>query len=522
MAKKIATRSFDFPQWYQDVLAAAPDLYDESPVTGCITFGPLSTQLWDGIHSFVQQRIERMGVENIMLPTLIPESFFAREKKHVEGFAPEVAVVTHAGGGQLPEPYYVRPTSELLFVDWFTRNGRVQSHRDLPLLVNQWCSVMRWEKRPRAFLRTSEFHWQEGHCLFPTEERCRAFTLGILDMYAETAEKLLAIPVLKGEKPAHEIFPGAISTFTIESMMQDGKALQMGTSHMLSQNFLSDDDRPLVSFLDKEGQTQIPFYDSWGISTRLLGAVIMAHGDDDGIVLPPRVAPVQVTILPILGSDEMENENVMRVARSLALTVANTPSPFADDFSPPAHATGLYPLHGRSNWFEQAVGTLRVRVDTRLDTRLGEKTFYQIHSGTPVRVEIGARELAQNQCIIKSRIRGRDDALKVSLEQAPNIIAMMLRDDQATLFDRAKNRQETNTVRPRTYPELKKALAEGLWAEVPWDGTKETVAKLKADTGGATYRCFPFDCPLTAKDEIDPVSGNKCPFAKRIVVAKAY
>ncbi|MFA4846135.1 MAG: aminoacyl--tRNA ligase-related protein, partial [Patescibacteria group bacterium] len=296
---RITPKKQNFPQWYQDVLANAPDLYDESPVTGCITFGPLATKLWENIRNHFDRNIKALGVENIMLPTLIPEHFFKREKEHVEGFAPEVAVVTHAGGEKLAEPYFVRPTSELLFVDWFSRSGRVQSHRDLPVLVNQWCSVLRWEKRPRAFLRTTEFHWQEGHCLFATEKHCREFTLKILDLYAELAEELLGIPVIKGEKPAHERFPGALNTYTIEGMMQDGKALQMGTTHVLSQDFLKGTDgKPMVQFLDENEKLTVPFYDSWGASTRLLGAVVMAHGDDEGIVLPPRLAPVQVAVLP--------------------------------------------------------------------------------------------------------------------------------------------------------------------------------------------------------------------------------
>lgn len=499
----------------------APDLYDESPVTGCITFGALSTKLWGNVRQFFDDRIKAMGVENIMLPMFIPESFFAREKEHIEGFAPEVAVVTHAGGAKLPEPYYVRPTSELLFVDWYSRSGRVQSHRDLPLLVNQWCSVVRWEKRPRAFLRTSEFHWQEGHCIFATEADCRAFTLAILDLYAELCETVLAIPVVKGDKPPHEVFPGAIGTYTIESMMQDGKALQMGTSHMLSQNFLiGSDGKPLVSFLDSDEKQQVPWYDSWGLSTRVLGALFMTHGDDDGIVLPPRIAPVHATVLPIFGADEKENADVREAARALTLDVATQASPF-EPVEKPTTPT-LYPLHGRTKWFSEARGGLTVRLDEREDVRLGEKTFHQIRGGTPVRVELGARELAEHVCIIKSRIRSREEAVKVKLAEAPGVIAKMLREDQQTLFDRAKKLQVENTVSPKSYDELKDALENGKWASVAWDGKPETVAKLKADTSGGTYRCFPFDAATDAKGQKDLVSGEKSPFEKRIIVAKAY
>lgn len=520
--KTITPRATDFPQWYQDVVSRAHGLHDESPVTGCMTFGPLSTSLWQGIRSMVDARLKQMGVENIMLPLLIPEHFFQREKAHIEGFAPEVAVVTHAGGAELSERYCVRPTSELLFVDWFGRGGRVQSHRDLPLLVNQWCSVLRWEKRTRAFLRTAEFHWQEGHCLFATLEQCRTFTLAILDLYAELCESILAIPVIKGDKPPHEIFPGAIGTYTIESMMQDGKALQMGTSHMLSQNFLKQPDgKPLVSFLDADGTTQVPFYDSWGLSTRILGALIMAHGDDEGIVLPPAIAPTQVAILSIFAGNEDENESVSKAARALALAISRTASPFphrAKNVENPH----LYGLHGRSDSFEEVDGNIAVRIDMRKEMRIGDKTFHQIHTGTPVRIEIGSRDVREGVCIIKSRIRSREEAMKVPLEQAPSVVARVLAEDQDALFERSLAMRTAKTVTPTSYQELKSALEGGYFASVPWDGTNETVEKLKADTSGGTYRCFPFDAPLQAKGSVDLVSGAPSPFEKNIIVAKAY
>ncbi len=509
MAKQLITpRAQNFPQWYQDVLSHAPDLYDESPVTGCITFGSLATKLWGNIKTYMDTRLRELGVENIMLPTLIPESFFKREKEHVEGFAPEVAVVTHAGGGKLPEPYFIRPTSELLFVDWYTRSGRIQSHRDLPLLVNQWCSVMRWEKRPRAFLRTTEFHWQEGHCLFATQEQCRDFTLKILDLYADLAEKFLAIPVIKGEKAEHERFPGATGTFTIEGMMQDGKALQMGTSHMLSQNFLmGSDGKPMVSFLNQQEEQTVPFYDSWGASTRLLGALFMTHGDDDGIVLPPNVAPVQCVILPIFGSEAGENENVLKAARELAVSLSGS--------------RNIYRVHGRENGFEETSGERTIRIDAR-EARLGDKTFHQIRMGTPVRIELGARDLAEASCMIKSRIRSRDEAVKCPLSKAVEVVSKMLKEDQDTLFRKALELRKSKTVDPKNYDELKQALEDGMWALIPWDGTQKTVDTLKTDTSGGTYRCFAFDSKEDAKGMTDPVSGKPSAFEKRIYVAKAY
>ncbi len=509
MAKQLITpRARNFPQWYQDVLSHAPDLCDESPVTGCITFGPLSTALWGNIRNFLDARLKTMGVENIMLPMLIPQAFFEREKEHVAGFAPECAIVTEAGGAKLPEAYAVRPTSETLFVDWYSRSGRIQSHRDLPLLVNQWCSVMRWEKRPRAFLRTTEFHWHEGHCIFAAQEQCKIFTLAIIDLYEDLCENILAIPVIKGDKPKHEVFPGAIDTYTIESMMQDGKALQMGTSHMLSQNFLiGSDGKPMVSFLDKDEKQTVPFYDSWAVTTRLIGAMIMTHGDDDGIVLPPNIAPVQVAILPIFGSDATENEKIMKAARELAIKISGSEK--------------LYPINGRANAFEETSGTLTVRIDGR-EARLGDKTFHQIRMGTPVRIELGARDLAESSCMIKSRIRSREEAVKAPLSGAVEIIKKMLEEDQRTLFERAKKMRADKTVEPKTYDELKAALEDGKWALVPWDGTPETVAKLKAETQGGTYRCFAFDSKEDAKDMTDPISGKPSAFAKKIYVAKAY
>ncbi len=507
---RITPRAQNFPQWYQDSIGLAPDLYDESPVTGCITFGSLSTKLWGNVRRIFDRKIRALGVENIMLPMLIPQNFFAREKEHVEGFAPECAVVTEAGGAKLPEPYAVRPTSETLFVDWFSRSGRVQSHRDLPLLVNQWCSVMRWEKRPRAFLRTTEFHWQEGHCLFATEAQCRDFTLKILDLYGELAEETLAIPVIRGDKPEHERFPGGLATFAIEGMMQDGKALQMGTSHMLSQAFLKGSDgKPIVSFLNEKEEMTVPFYDSWGISTRLLGALFMAHGDDDGIVLPPNVAPVQCAVLPLFGSDPKENEKVREASQTLAKAVSG------------AGSGELIAVHGRSNWFEEVSGDLTVRLDLR-DCRLGEKTFQQIRSGTPVRIEIGPKDLAENSCVIKSRIRSREEAVKAPLAKAAEIVRTMLKEDQVTLFTRAKKMQQDKTVEPTNYADLKKALEEGKWALVAWDGTKATVEKLKADTSGGTYRCFAFAASEDAQGMMDPVSGKPSAFKKRVYVAKAY
>lgn len=516
MSTTITPRAKNFPQWYQDVIAKTPDLVDDAPVTGAITFGPLAVKMWENIRGSFDKAIKTLGVENIMVPGLIPEHFFQREKEHIEGFSPEVAVVTHAGGEKLAEPYYVRPTSELLFVDWFSRAGRVQSHRDLPLLANQWGSVMRWEKRPRAFLRTSEFHWQEGHCLFATEDECRTFTLKILDLYARLSEELLAVPVIKGEKPAHERFPGAINTYSIEGMMQDGKALQMGTSHVLNQDFLKETDgRMLVSFLDEKGERRTPFYDSWGISTRLLGAVIMTHGDDDGLVLPARLAPVTTMIVPIFAGNEKDNEQIISAARALAAAITkNEEEPVK--------------VHGRKDSFEELCFASKdrlhqsVMIDARQGLRLGEKTFHAIHAGIPVRVELGAKELKEKKCVIKSRIRQREDAVTVTLDEAPDVIHEMLATDHQKLFAHALQRMQSRIVRPKDFKELKTAINDGNFVEIPWDGTKETVEKLKEETSGGTIRCFAFDAKEDARTDNDPVSQKPSAFAKRVLVGKAY
>ncbi|MEI6712089.1 MAG: aminoacyl--tRNA ligase-related protein [bacterium] len=295
MASQIA----DYSQWYLDV-AHQGDMFEYAPVTGCITFLPKAVTLWSQIREVMTVKMKALGVQDIMLPLLIPVSFFEREKDHIEGFAPEFATVTHVGGKELPEHYAIRPTSETLFCDFFKK--QLQSYKDLPMLYNQWANVMRWEKRPRPFLRTSEFHWQEGHTLHITEDEAREFALQILQkMYVETIREFLAIDGLEGEKSPSERFPGALHTYTYESMMSNGWSLQSCTSHLLSQNFMKEFE---VSYQDNNGKQAYPFYTSWGASTRLLGAIISSHSDDRGLVIPPRMSEYRATLLPLYMGDK--------------------------------------------------------------------------------------------------------------------------------------------------------------------------------------------------------------------------
>src|SRR5919108_540161 len=294
----ITPRAADFAQWYQDVIAAA-DLVDQAPVRGCFILRPNGYLIWEQIQRELDARFKRVGVQNAYFPLFIPQSYIQREAEHVEGFSPELAVVTHAGGEILEESLIVRPTSETVI--WATLRRWIRSHRDLPLLLNQWANVVRWEKRPRAFLRTTEFLWQEGHTAHATAGEARGFALTILGVYREFADTVLGLAALAGEKPAHERFPGAVATFTLEPMMQDGRALQAGTSHDLGPNFAIAFD---VTYQGEDGESHPVYATSWGMSTRLIGGVLMVHGDDPGALFPPAVAPVQVAIVPVPGRDE--------------------------------------------------------------------------------------------------------------------------------------------------------------------------------------------------------------------------
>jgi prolyl-tRNA synthetase len=454
----LPSQSSDFAAWYGEVVRRA-ELAESSPVRGAMIIKPHGYAIWEAIQRELDDRIKATGHQNLYFPLLVPAPMLAREAELIEGFAPEVAVVTQAGGKTLEEPLAVRPTSEALI--WSTYARWVQSYRDLPLLYNQWANAVRWELRPRLLLRTSEFLWQEGHTAHETEEEAVAEALRILqDVYAETIENVLAIPVLRGRKSESERFPGAVETYTLEALMRDGKALQAATSHYLGQGFPRTYG---VRYTSRDGTQQYPHATSWGATTRLVGAVVMAHGDDRGLRLPPRVAPQQVVIVPIL-RDENRSE-VLEVAAEIA-----------DDL----RAAGM-----------------RVRVDDRDDRRPGFKFNEWELKGVPVRVEIGARDLMAGAVTIVRRDSG--DRRKVPLARAVAGIEETLTGVQASLLEDARDEQERRTLcDPSGYDEMIEHLCEAAgFVMAPWCGRGECERRVKEDSS-ATIRCLPLHAQAAA------------------------
>ncbi len=426
----LTSRSEDFPRWYQEVVARA-ELAENGPVRGTMVIRPWGYAIWERLQSALDLRIKAAGVENAYFPLFIPESYLRLEAEHVEGFSPELAVVTHGGGRRLEEPVVVRPTSETVVNSYFAR--WVQSHRDLPLLINQWANVVRWELRPRLFLRTSEFLWQEGHTAHATETDAYAFALRILnDVYVETMTEVARIPVLTGEKTERERFAGATRTWTCEGMMGDGKALQMGTSHELGQNFA----RAFgIQFTSEEGRLEYAWQTSWGVSTRLIGALIMAHGDDAGLRLPPALAPIEVVVLLVRDSSDV---------RSAADTLA---SRLRD-------------------------GGHRVRLDDRTDTSFGRRSVDWELKGVPVRVEIGPRDLADGKVTVVTR-HTRSKAT-VGIERAAGMVSEVLAGVGEELYREALAARRARTVEVSTVPEAAEAAAGGFallrWSELGEQG----------------------------------------------------
>ena len=404
MSKRLTDPKINLAEWYQEVIHQA-ELADNAPVRGCIVIRPYGCEIWEAIKSILDKRIKETGHKNAMFPLLIPESFLKKEADHVAGFAPEIAVVTHAGGKLLAEPLVVRPTSETIihymFAQW------IKSYRDLPLLINQWANVVRWEMRPRAFLRTTEFFWQEGHTAHATEKEALDEVLMMLSIYKDIAENYLAIPVITGKKSEGEKFPGAVTTYTFEGFMPDGKALQMGTSHLLSQSFAKAFD---MQFQTKEGGLAYPWLTSWGTTTRLVGALVMSHGDIKGLVLPPRIAPIQVVIIPIYKT-EAEREQVLIVAHNIKNELGDK---------------------------------VRVFIDEDEHKTPGSKFYHWEMRGVPLRLEIGPRDLAEDQAIMTDRL----DLEKVAtpLQGIGRIIIEKLSFIQTELFTRAKKRLENMKV----------------------------------------------------------------------------
>ena len=463
----------DFAKWYQEVIYQA-ELADQSPVRGSIVIRPYGYAIWENIKDRLNQRIKETGHQNAAFPLLIPESFFKKEAKHVEGFAPELAIVTHAGGKELEEPLVVRPTSETMVHYMFSR--WIKSWRDLPLKINQWANVVRWEMRPRAFLRTTEFFWQEGHTAHATHAEAHDEALMMLNEYVDLAKNYLAIPVIPGRKSEVEKFPGAEITYTFEAVMQDGKALQMGTSHLLSQSFAKSFD---MKFQDKEGKEQYPYLTSWGVTTRLVGALIMVHGDQKGLVLPPKVAPIQVVIIPILKKNA-DNSAVLDAVNDLARELVKQ--------------------------------NIRVEVDADEHKSPGAKFFHWEVRGVPVRIEIGPRDLENNQATIVTRT-----GLKKAMEFKKIASAMpdILEKYHNELFERAQEYLKNMWHKEAKLTDFGKKLEKenGVY-QTGWCQAKECEALLKRYK--ATTRC------ILEEKTFDTCFACDKPSVSDVLVAKAY
>lgn len=442
----IASRSDDFPQWYTDVILKT-DMVDYSIVKGCMVIKPYGYGVWELIQDEMDRRFKETGHVNAYFPLLIPESLLKKEAEHVEGFAPEVAWVTHGGDEELTERLCIRPTSETIICSMYSK--WIQSYRDLPLLINQWANVVRWEKNTRPFLRTSEFLWQEGHTAHATFEEAEAETQRMLEVYREFAQNVLAIPVICGKKSEKEKFAGAQATYTIEAMMQDGKALQMGTSHNLSDHFAKAYD---IKYLSKDGKLEHCFTTSWGTSTRMIGGLIMVHGDDRGLVLPPRVAPIQLVILPIA----MHKAGVIEKA---------------DEIYAQLKSAGI-----------------RVKVDDS-DQTAGWKFNQWEMKGVPVRLEVGPKDIENKQVVLVRR--DTHEKYIVPMETLTDTVKKLLDDIHESLFNRALAFREAKTVDATTFEELKNGVNSG-FVRAMWCGDRECEDAIKEKTG-ATTRCMPFE-----------------------------
>jgi prolyl-tRNA synthetase len=452
MAAKVTPRAEDYSRWYTDVVQMA-DLADYSPVKGCMVIKPHGYTLWENIKGGLDRRFKETGHVNAYFPLFIPLSFIQKEAQHVEGFSPELAIVTVGGGKELEEPLVVRPTSETIIGHMYAK--WIQSYRDLPLLINQWANVVRWEMRTRLFLRTTEFLWQEGHTAHATAAEAQEETMRMLEIYADFAESDAAIPVIRGRKSETEKFAGAVASYAIEAMMGDRRALQAGTSHFLGQNFAKAFD---IQFLDEHNERQFCWTTSWGVSTRMVGAVVMVHGDDQGLVLPPRIAPIQVVVVPIWRSDEekeMVLEAVGRVEQMLCDSVA---------------------LH----------------IDRREGYSPGWKYNEWELRGVPLRVEIGPRDVRQDQVMLARRdIPGRDGKSPVPMEGLAAAVRDLLDAIQDDLYQRALSFRQANTCSPNAYDEFDEAVSQG-FAEAWWCEDDACEAQIKDDTK-ATVRCIPME-----------------------------
>ncbi|HOO19035.1 MAG TPA: proline--tRNA ligase [Paludibacteraceae bacterium] len=490
MANSLTSRSENYSQWYNDLVVKA-DLAENSAVRGCMVIKPYGYAIWEKIQSELDRRFKETGHVNAYFPLFIPKSFLSKEAEHFEGFAKECAVVTHHrlktdpnGNGlivdpdaKLEEELIVRPTSETII--WNTYKNWIHSYRDLPLLINQWANVVRWEMRTRLFLRTSEFLWQEGHTAHATEKEAIEEAQKILQLYTDFTEQFMSIPVIKGVKSANERFAGAVETFCIEAMMQDGKALQMGTSHFLGQNFAKAFD---VTFVDNNNQLQYVWATSWGVSTRLMGALIMTHSDDNGLVLPPNLAPFQVIIVPIY-KNEKQLADISFVADKIMADLKKA--------------------------------GISVKYDNDDTKKPGWKFAEYELKGVPIRLAMGPRDI-ENHTV---EIARRDTLTKetISMENVVNEISQQLKNIQKNLYERALTFRNANMKEINSYKEFKEKIEKGGFLLCHWDGTSETEEKIKEETK-ATIRCIPFDLDKTPGKCM--VTGK--PSAQRVVFARAY
>ena len=488
--KELTKRAENYSQWYNDLVVKA-DLAEQSPVRGCMIIKPYGYAIWEKMQAELDREFKKIGVQNAYFPLLIPKSFFAREAEHVKGFAKESAIVTHyrlktSDDGKdiivdpeakLEEELIIRPTSETMI--WNTYKGWIHSWRDLPIKCNQWCNVMRWELRTRPFLRTSEFLWQEGHTAHATEQEAREEARQMLHVYADFVERFMAVPVIRGEKSETERFAGALDTYTIEAMMQDGKALQSGTSHFLGQNFAKSFD---VTYLDKDNKPQYVWATSWGVSTRLMGALIMTHSDDNGLVLPPKLAPLQVVIIPSYKGAEQQA----------------------------AIAAKLRPVIDKL----RELG-ISVKFDDSDNKRPGFKFADYELKGVPVRLVMGGRDLENNTIEIMRRDTLEKES--VSFDGIVDRVIGLLDDMQTNIFEKARKFRDEHIFECDNYEEFKERVKNGGFFLCHWDGTPETEAKIKEETQ-ATIRCVPFGYEQT--EGVDMVSGK--PATKRVIIARSY
>lgn len=471
----ITPRSQNYSQWYQDIISVA-DLAEHSAVKGSMIIKPYGYAIWEKIQSLLDARLKAIGVQNAYFPLFIPQEYLHKEAEHVEGFSPELAVVTHAGGKKLKQPLVVRPTSETIIYDTYSK--WIKTHKDLPLLINQWANIVRWEKRPRLFLRTTEFLWQEGHTAHQNEQEADTFARQILDLYQRFDQDVLAVPVYTGTKSDREKFAGAVSTYTTEAMMQDGKSLQFGTSHLLGDNFAKVFN---IQYTDEKGQSHYAWQTSWGVSTRLIGGLIMAHSDDRGLILPPHVAPYPVVITPIW-SNSKDEQATTKLANQLQQQLAKE--------------------------------NIITKIDNR-DIRPGSKYYYWERRGVPLRIEIGPKDVASSSVMAVRRDTG--EKTKLAFTQAVTSINKLLNHIQNNLLKQSQNRLKENTVEVDNYDNFKKAIADNKFVLTPWADDTQLEEQIKSDTT-ATLRCYPLDQQL---GNYTSIISNK-PTNKKALFAKSY